>query len=200
RRRPEASPPHGVTAGAVSQQRKSKRTENMKRYLAMLAAAAAIVLTSASCTKEGVRRFSGNYSFKTSGSIEAAITGYEILGTQTIPLTAESGQLSVVTSDKSEGDMIVAMNILGGNLITFNANADGKTLTIEPFTRSLTLMMGTSLSDLTTLTTTVTVSGSAQRYDDSLLFNLTYEGGFTYQSMDFTIVSSDVECWAKSND
>ncbi len=175
----------------------------MKRFLVMLAAVAAIVLTAASCSKEGVKRFSGNYSFKTSGTVTAVPVSSDTAASEeavTVSLTAESGQMSIVTADKSAGDMIVAMNILGGDVITFNANADDKLLTIEPFTRTLTLKVSSILTDLLTATATVTVSGTAERYDNSLLFDLVYDGGYTFDGVEYTIVSSDVQCWAKSND
>ncbi len=180
------------------------------RFLVMTAAVASIVLSVSSCSKEGVKRFSGNYSFKTSGTITAMAVSAEGTddgtataegdGTVTVNLTAESGQMTIVTSDKSDGEMIVAMNILGGDVITFNAKADDKTLTIEPFTRTLTLHVGTIFTDLVSVETTVTVSGEAQRYDSSLLFNLTYEGSYTHLGTEYRIISSDVQCWAKSND
>lgn len=45
----------------------------------------------------------------------------------------------------------------------------------------------------------VTVSGYAERYADALMFWIEYEGKYTFQDVEYEIVSSDVSCWAKEN-
>ena len=112
-------------------------TKEMKRFL--MAAAVILSMLAVSCTKEGAPRFKGNYTFKTSGTVTVSPAGDESAEPQKLKLLDENGQMDVVVSDKNTGEMIVAMNILGGSVLTFNAVADGKTLTITPFSRQLTI-------------------------------------------------------------
>lgn len=154
-----------------------------------------------SCTKEGAPRFKGNYTFKTSGTVTVSPAGDESAEPQKLKLLDENGQMDVVVSDKNTGEMIVAMNILGGSVLTFNAVADGKTLTITPFSRQLTIPVTDEGSLLETAypVASVTVSGYAERYADALMFWIEYEGKYTFQNVEYEIVSSDVSCWAKEN-
>ena len=113
----------------------------------------------------------------------------------------ENGQLDVVMTDRNSGDMVVAMNIVGGSVLTFNAVAEGRTLTITPFTRRLVIPVeddsaigGTALPEAA-----VTVSGYAERYTDALLFWIEYTGTYTVDGVEYEIVDSDISCWAKEN-
>lgn len=174
-------------------------TKEMKRFL--MAAAVILSMLAVSCTKEGAPRFKGNYTFKTSGTVTVSPAGDESAEPQKLKLLDENGQMDVVVSDKNTGEMIVAMNILGGSVLTFNAVADGKTLTITPFSRQLTIPVTDEGSLLETAypVASVTVSGYAERYADALMFWIEYEGKYTFQDVEYEIVSSDVSCWAKEN-
>lgn len=145
-------------------------TKEMKRFL--MAAAVILSMLAVSCTKEGAPRFKGNYTFKTSGTVTVSPAGDESAEPQKLKLLDENGQMDVVVSDKNTGEMIVAMNILGGSVLTFNAVADGKTLTITPFSRQLTIPVTDEGSLLETAypVASVTVSGYAERYADALMF------------------------------
>ena len=66
-------------------------------------AAAAVILTAVSCTKEGPSRFKGNYTFKTSGTITVRPEGDDQAGTTVFTLSDENGQMDVVARDKSSG-------------------------------------------------------------------------------------------------
>lgn len=153
------------------------------------------------CTKEGAPRFKGNYTFKTSGTVTVRPSGDEGAEQTVISLIDENGQLDVVMTDRNSGDMVVAMNIVGGSVLTFNAVAEGRTLTITPFTRHLVIPVeddsaigGTALPEAA-----VTVSGYAERYTDALLFWIEYTGTYTVDGVEYEIVDSDISCWAKEN-
>ena len=45
----------------------------------------------------------------------------------------------------------------------------------------------------------VTVSGTGRRYGDSVIFDLTYDGAYESDGVEYEIVGSDVECVAKMN-
>lgn len=172
----------------------------MKRLMAIIALSA-VALFSVSCNKEGPKRFSGNYTFKTSGTITVREAGNESAELKVVSLFDESGQMDVVESGKSEGGMLVAMNALGGSVVTFEAEASGKTLTITPFNRQLTVPFAESsgVVEVVQPVATVTVSGYAERYADALLFWLDYTGSFVHGDVTYEIVSSNVSCWAKVN-
>lgn len=167
----------------------------MKRFLTVAAVAVSVVLA-VSCTKEGAPRFKGNYTFKTSGTITVRPSGDEAAETVRISLSDESGQMDIVTADKSSGNMVVAMNIVGGSVMTFDAVADGKTLTVTPFSRQLTVPADAEggIVEISRPKATVTVTGYAERYTDALLF-----WTYTWQGVEYEIVDSDISCWAKEN-
>lgn len=172
----------------------------MKRFLTVAAVAVSVVLA-VSCTKEGAPRFKGNYTFKTSGTITVRPSGDEAAEAVRISLSDESGQMDIVTADKSSGNMVVAMNIVGGSVMTFDAVADGKTLTVTPFSRQLTVPVAEEggLMEISHPEATVTVTGYAERYADALLFWLEYQGTYTWEDVEYEIVDSDISCWAREN-
>ena len=167
-------------------------------YLSIAAAAAFLVL--ASCAKEGTARFDGNYTFKTGGTITVLQKEEPSGGTpaepQTISLTAEGGQMDILTVDRKTGDMIVTMNITGGTVLTFNAVAQGKTLTLAETQRTVKIPVATDLAKPEAI---VTVSGFGERFTDVVIFRLTYEGSYTFLGTEYTIKSSSVDCVAKEN-
>ena len=172
----------------------------MRNIFVSIAAAAAL-LVFASCAKEGTARFDGNYTFKTGGTITVLPKedATAEAGPQTISLTAEGGQMDVLTVDKKTGDMIVTMNITGGTVLTFNAVAQGKTLTLEKTERVVKIPVGADLTDLAKPEANVTVSGYGERFTDVIIFRLTYEGGYTFLGTEYFIQSSSVDCVAKEN-
>ncbi|MGN0188938.1 MAG: hypothetical protein ACI395_05425 [Candidatus Cryptobacteroides sp.] len=161
-------------------------------------AAAAAFLVFASCTKEGTARFDGNFTFKTGGTITVTEKDNTAGGAEpeTISLTAEGGQMDILTVDKKTGKMIVTMNITGGTVLTFDALAQEKTLTLEPIERTVKISVG---NDLTKVDAKVTVSGFGERFTDVIIFRLTYEGGYTFLGTEYVIQSSSVDCVAKKN-
>lgn len=183
------------------------------KTLKILAAAFAAVFMAASCTKEGAARFEGNYTFKTGGSIEVAPgsgtvpstdsgTGQEEVatGTQTVLLTSESGQMDILTVDKGAGDMIVTMNIIGGTIVTFDAKADGEILTLEPVSRRISFPVSPSATGgITQPYADVVVEGYGEKFDNVVLFRLSYTGNYIYQNTQYAIVASNVDCVAKKN-
>ena len=172
----------------------------MKRFFRFCAGLAAVLLLTAACTKEGAPRFKGNYTFKTSGTVTVRPADDAEAEQTVISLMDENGQLDVVTVDKSSGEMMVAMNIVGGSVLTFNAVADGRTLTLTPFTRRLQIpVVSGNPIDTALPEATVTVSGYAERYTDALLFWISYEGTYTYDGVEYEITDSNISCWAKEN-
>lgn len=114
-------------------------------------------------------------------------------GTVDVKLSTESGQMNIIrTGDDS---VWVTMNIVGGDALTFNATAEGKSLTLEPTTRMMSFRDGTR-----TVSIKVTVSGTAEKHDDVAIFTLEYSGKGETTLYDYEIRESDVKCVAKVNE
>jgi len=124
--------------------------------------------------------------------------------TITMSLSPESGQMDITETDASAGDMVVTMNITGGDLLVYYAHSDGSLLTLEPTRRLLhsgeTLLSNIPLEEMSGLDADVTVTGTAHRYSNILLFDLDYAGVFTYGGIHYDITGSEVNCRAKLNE
>ncbi len=156
-----------------------------------------VLVALTSCEKEGTRRFEGGYSFKTGGQLtvvrESKVQTEDDDVTFTHRLSAESGQMNIVaTGGKS---MAVTMNIIGGDLLVFDAEVDGKALVLSPLKRVISISDGAVSAKLD-----VTVSGRGEKYDDVVIFTLDYAGGGSNSLYEYTIESSSVKCVAKVND
>ena len=155
-----------------------------------------------SCNKEGVSRFKGNWSFKTSGmaviaplseSMQSEEAGRDTLH---VDFVTESGQMDIVVQDKHFDKMKVTMNIMGGDMVQFDAVADGETLNVRPFVRSVTFRA----KDKIKVNADVSVSGTARRYEDIMIFEFQYEGDCRHLGHDYHISDSQISCVAKLND
>lgn len=175
--------------------------------LLKVSAVLAILFSAVSCSKEGCQLFRGNYSFKTSGSLDVHVTGtYTNLLDETtdideqlsVTLATEQGQMDVMTTSAKEGMMVITMNVLAGDVYVADAEADGSKLSLEPFDRKVNVMVRDNVIQVP-----VSVSGMAGRYEDTVIYELQYEGSADYSgnSLDIhlEITSSDVCCVAKLN-
>lgn len=171
----------------------------MKHILSFLAAVAVILFVACACEKEGAPRFEGNYTFKTGGTLSSRPSGDTSAELSDIAIVPESGQMDIITTDKSSGDMIVTMNILGGTVVTFSAKADGMTLTLSAVKRQVSLSPPNVSSDLLRPLADVEVRGIGERFDDIIIFRLDYKGRYTYSGTEYEIVESTVDCVAKMN-
>lgn len=185
-----------------------KKERDMKRYLTAVAAAMSAAVLLAGCTKEGPSRFKGYYSYSLSGTIElvpeqdAGDTGDGGTAAEETPVVlsvpSESGQMDIVTVDKSGRAMIMTMRPVTGGTVVFDAKADGKTLVLEPATRRImvnfsdVLLGGEAAMD-------VEVSGSGEKFVDVVIFRLEYNGTCTHNGVKYRISGSSVDCVAKEN-
>lgn len=164
----------------------------MKRILKIVAMAVVAAAALCSCAKEGPGRFKGNYSFKTSGTVSVREKGNEEAEAFTLKLPDEQGQMDIL---EAEGNgMLVTMNILSGGVVVFNAEAEGKTITLLPVERVLSVKPGVVQVSLD-----MSVEGSGQRYGDSVIFDLTCTGGYEELGVEYEITGSNVKCVAKLN-
>lgn len=183
-------------AGFAARDSLSKDYSVMK-IKSIIAASAALVLCalmSVSCEKAEVRNFKGSYSFKTSGTVSVTRMSGDTRTQLEIALSPESGQMNILATEGRS--MVVTMNIVGGGVVVFDAevNEDGG-LTLSPATRSL------SISDnARTVSLQLSVSGTAVKYDDVVVFDFDYAGNGETTSNTYEITASDVKCVAKLND
>lgn len=171
----------------------------MRKLNLIAVATGAVLLLSGicSCTKDGADLYNGYYSFKTSGTLNVTreYPDEELESDNTtLPLTAESGQLNILRVNDT--DVILAFNILGGDAIVMNGtvNSDNE-IELEKSKRIITVKDGAINPQFT-----VTVSGSGIRYDNVIIFNLTYSGNGSSTLRNYTITASNVQCIAKLNE
>ena len=152
----------------------------MKTNHFLLLFVAACVL--ASCQTE-LQQATGDYSYKTSGEA----VSYSATDTLRLTLPNESGTLDIV-SMHTEDSVLLTFNTFGGEVYSTHGLINGKDLIFNPFERTLHIGL---------LTYDITVSGTARRYDETVVFDLTYSG--QSQSLDRTLESTKVQTIAKQN-
>lgn len=113
-------------------------------------------------------------------------------GTFKSSLSSESGQMNIVTT--GDNTMIVTLNIVGGDVLVFDATVDGKKITLSPISRILTIK-----DEGLTFTIDATLEGTGEKYEDVVIFSLKYTGDASYLVYNYTITDSDVKCVAKVN-
>lgn len=155
-----------------------------------------------SCSKEQ-KLYKGSYSFKTSGTLVLWDQGNTANDTALIrrdtiaaTLVSESGQMNVVSKDKNSGRMVVTMNILGGDAVSFQAESGEDGLVLIPKERRVLLRT----SDMIERKATLTVGGEGVRYGNVLLFSLDYQGYVDEGEITYKTIGSQVECVAELNE
>lgn len=163
----------------------------MKRFLF---STIVILLSVCACDKTSVDDFKGSYSFKTSGYFRAAREDSDQILTFNIP--TRSGQMDIVSGKGSGSDLIISMNITGGDLQIYYADLSDNRLVLVPVERNLEIVGD---DEYNSVEAHLTVLGDASKYDDIVLFRIGYNGQFTYGGNVYNIISSDINCRAKLN-
>ena len=166
---------------------------DMRRFSVMLTLLCIMVISAVSCRKEGPSLFEGNYSFKTSGTITVQQSGVESAERMEISLSNEMGQMDILAKDGR--NVLVSMNVMGGDIINCDASVTGDNLQLGPFRRKISL----NWLDSGIYRADVVVSGNAVKYGDILVFQLSYSGTCERAGVIYDIVDSHVECVAKTN-
>ena len=124
-----------------------------------------------------------------------------------VSISTESGQMDITEIDGDK--LLVTMNCTGGDLVVYYATASGDVLTLEPSRRKANMDLGITTLDgsddeisfnETAVKADILVSGTGRRYDNIILFDLTYEGSYKYNDILYDICGSSVHCRAKEND
>ena len=151
------------------------------------------LLALTSCHKSGIKLFSGDYSFKTSGEVyivaEAEVQGDDIIipAALDVSLANEMGQLNISVSDKENQEVLVVINYVNGDVVTTYGTCYGNTIQLDEFQRNTLPITINSL--LLPNNTYITVSGRGEMYDNGIVFDLTIKGRtiigpFTYKIRD----------------
>ncbi|MCR4849292.1 MAG: hypothetical protein K5920_10655 [Bacteroidales bacterium] len=156
-----------------------------------------------SCHKSGIKLFSGDYSFKTSGEVyivaEAEVQGDDIIipGALVVSLINEMGQLNISVSDKDNDEVIVVINHLNGDVVTTTGTCNGNTIELDEFQR---YTLPVSVSTWTGMNATITVRGTGHIYeDDMIVFDMSYTGKGTLGDVTYVIKDKDVRMVAYRN-
>ena len=135
----------------------------MKRNLFL-----SLILIGCCACSNDARLLSGDYSYKTSGSVVIATDTEEV----TYQLPDKIGQLNVVDLKATDkGSVLLVFNEMGGNLTTTYARISADSIELQPYTTTLTITTGKG-----TGTYDITVSGTGIRYDDLIMLHETYDG------------------------
>ena len=162
------------------------------------------LFTLCSCQKTPVQNFCGSYSFKTGGHIELSgkVPDSENPGSFkdtvfTKSVVPENGQLRIV---QENGDNVkVMMNVLTGSPVVFDGTVNGTSITLAPIERRVTIYRDNELVELFN-EALLTVRGTGEKYDNSLIINMEYSGNFDFVQMPCTVKSSNVKCVAVENE
>lgn len=116
--------------------------------------------------------------------------------TVTRHIVAESGQMHIL--DDGTDRMKVTMNITGGDPVVFEAVAGGDNITLSPVKRYITVSKdgGVGLPSRCWMD----VGGSGKRYENMIIFNMTYQGDYNFEGIEGTVSKSEINCIATPNE
>ena len=161
------------------------------------------LLALTSCHKSGIKLFSGDYSFKTSGEVyivaETEVQGDDIIipAALVVSLANEVGQLNISVSDKDNDEVIVVINYLNGDVVTTTGTCDGNTIELDEFQRYI---LPVSISTWSGMSSTITVGGTGHIYeDDMIVFDMSYNGKGILGDVTYVIRDKDVQMVAYRN-
>lgn len=172
----------------------------MKRAYILIFAA----ILACACQKSPVDAVSGSYSFKNGGVLE--ILGNQPAVGEILPerdtvfkssLVPESGQMRILP--KVGDEIVITMNITGGNPVVFNGRLSDGRIVLSPVERTVSIMNELSILG-TSIDTPVSVEGEGAIYGNTIIFEMQYNGTFKSGSTSCKILSSNVNCVATRNE
>ena len=186
----------------------------MKKYGILLCAVALLTVLTG-CEKTGVKRFEGNYSYNTSGTIDIYVNGsititdsvgvehtFTIDDTYTCEVITESGQMHIAETGKDA--VVLTMNALFGDVVVMDGVTSKKILTLQPTERIVRFNGLELIDDLNPfgdqLSQVITVDAVGKRYVDILIFEMNYSGSWKRLGVNFEITDSDVQTVAIPNE
>lgn len=178
------------------------------------------VLCMVACSDSSeVRDVKGAYRYKTTGKVTVKESveqdGWTKTDSTVINLDNESGTLEVVslhngdslllTIDQKNGDVMITRGIVSGgrlNFVPYHRTIDVPT--VVKYYDTISIDLGLISRDTVLVRERneyemydITVSGSAEVYDNNLVFNLNYNG--KSQTSERTLIGRDIRSLAKKN-
>ena len=162
-----------------------------------------------SCNKEEVDPWAGSYTYKTSGTVELVpvnyteldeetLEKYHELGINTDPqpyiLDAEQGQMHIIKD--GDNKYLVTFDDLFGNVSTAVATVSGDALTIGD---GATKIVRATRSTLITANGEVAYKGTGRTLEETLIFEMQYNGNLNALGVDMLMTDSAVTCVARKN-
>ena len=135
----------------------------MKRNVFLLVSA---VILLAGCNTD-VWQMAGEYSYKISGRVEITSEDDDVVRS----LPDEMGVLRILQVDNKSDEVMLTMNQLGGSVFTTSGTIAEKKIEIEEFERTVKVAPVALEKEFT-----VTVNGYGERYGNTIVFYLAYEG------------------------
>lgn len=143
-----------------------------------------------SCQK-GVHSFTGDYSYKVSGSVtvEGLIDEYDKM------ITPRIGQMNIVRVNGSKNRVMITMNESGGSAYVCYGTVSGNRLTIDRYSFTTEMTLNATETGLYN----VYASGSGELTDDVLVIHEMW-GGIKTNDEDVMFQGTDILIVAKRND
>lgn len=169
--------------------------------------AALLLLFLFSCTKPDEYRFAGSYTYKTGGSLILTSTT-DPDSRITLSVRPAYGRLDI-TPTGLDGRVLLTFNNLGGSVEVFYGTVNGKTLTLETKTYTVsdglaakTFEIGSFQLDYpgTSVSATLKAGGTGTLYEGSaLLFNFDCTGPVTADGKEYAAKGQNLVCSATKN-
>lgn len=157
-----------------------------------------VLMALTSCNKKGVSVFTGDYSYKMSGTVVFEPVDSTILPTVELSITDEIGGINITTLDRNEGTVMVVMNAMDGELSTASAHCSGNEITFDKFERTLWL---TNIASGIKTKCKVDVEAEGVIYDnETMIVNVHFSGRRTYLGKEYDIKGDDILMVAYRND
>lgn len=159
------------------------------------------LLTMASCQKNGIDAFRGEYSFKTSGEVliqrESSESSSLIPASFTVSLANEIGQMEIHTLDQKEDKVLVIINYMDDEVIVTKGVCNEQEIELEEFTRNA---MNFSVYSFLSANCVVKIKATGHIYDGStIVFDEVYDGTATIANCTYKIRGNNIRTIATRN-
>lgn len=166
----------------------------MKKILILLFSLALLT----SCHKKGVSLFTGDYSYKMSGSVVLEPVDDLSLEPLEFDITNEIGNMNISTLDRKDGTVMVVFNAINGELCATSARCTDKDIEFSEFEKTLRL---TNIAQGINTNCKVEVSAEGTMYDDNtIIINAEFSGSPTYLDNVYSIQGDNIMIVAYRND
>lgn len=151
----------------------------------------ATLLLCNSCHNNPVDIFTGDYTYKTSGSVDITMDSSYF----TVNLQQHIGQMDIIELPDNDSTVVVIMSQLNGDVVRFNAHVTSDSIFFEPYTRRLSLYVNDTING----SYDITINGRGVKNDYTISINEVYDGIIKTDNSSGTIYGDDILTVAKRN-